>query len=129
MATLICEPDVTITCLNTQILIDTVCIPCYVIYDPFCNTCDSFQCITCQTGYMIDTSTNACMKIPVCGDGDWVLGYENCDDRNMVDGDGCSATCQVETDYECLQADKLPTGESFCKYTKDFVVNLLYVQK
>ena len=82
---------------------------------------------------MIDTNTNACMKIPVCSDGDWVIGYENCDDSNAVNGDGCSATCEVETDYECLEADKVPTGsttgKSFCKYTKNFFVNLIYVQK
>ena len=78
---------------------------------------------------MIDTNTNTCMKIPICGDGDWIFAFEDCDDRNLINGDGCSALCLVETDYECLQADKLSTGESLCKYTKEFVVNLMYVLK
>jgi cysteine-rich repeat protein len=38
--------------------------------------------------------------IPECGDG--VLeGAETCDDENNTDGDGCSASCQVEEGAEC----------------------------
>lgn len=35
---------------------------------------------------------------PVCGDGmiDSTEGYENCDDGNRIDDDGCSATCRLE---------------------------------
>ncbi len=33
---------------------------------------------------------------PYCGDGNLDEGYEECDDGNTVDGDGCSATCQIE---------------------------------
>lgn len=36
----------------------------------------------------------------VCGDGIW-SGYEGCDDGNTQSGDGCSATCQVESGYRC----------------------------
>jgi cysteine-rich repeat protein len=36
---------------------------------------------------------------PVCGDGD-VVG-EACDDGNTASGDGCSATCTVETGWQC----------------------------
>src|SRR5690606_24777798 len=35
-----------------------------------------------------------------CGDG-IVEGSEGCDDDNTTDGDGCSATCNVEPGYEC----------------------------
>lgn len=38
-----------------------------------------------------------------CGDG-LVLFNEGCDDRNVVAGDGCSATCTVETGYVCNSA-------------------------
>lgn len=41
----------------------------------------------------------------ICGDGLWV-NLEHCDDGNLRSGDGCSATCQVETGWEC--GDKRP---------------------
>jgi len=37
-----------------------------------------------------------------CGDG-FVDAGEACDDGNNVDGDGCSATCTVETGFSCHQ--------------------------
>jgi cysteine-rich repeat protein len=44
--------------------------------------------------YQLDAST----ALPGCGDGipATTIG-EQCDDGNMTDGDGCSATCQLET--------------------------------
>jgi fibro-slime domain-containing protein len=35
-----------------------------------------------------------------CGDGK-ITGTEECDDGNTVSGDGCSATCQLETGFAC----------------------------
>ncbi|MEE2828529.1 MAG: MYXO-CTERM sorting domain-containing protein [Myxococcota bacterium] len=41
----------------------------------------------------------------VCGDGtlDTAEG-EQCDDLNVVDGDGCDSSCQVEAGWECVPA-------------------------
>jgi cysteine-rich repeat protein len=36
----------------------------------------------------------------VCGDGTQTAVYEECDDGNTANGDGCSATCQVEGSLE-----------------------------
>lgn len=36
----------------------------------------------------------------VCGDGR-IMADERCDDGNAAGGDGCSATCQVESGYSC----------------------------
>ena len=36
-----------------------------------------------------------------CGDGILETATEGCDDSNTVDGDGCSATCNVETGFSC----------------------------
>ncbi|MCB9561159.1 MAG: DUF4215 domain-containing protein [Kofleriaceae bacterium] len=47
---------------------------------------------------------------PLCGNGVVDAG-EACDDGACVDGDGCSATCQVEAGYECDDAD----GPSHCE--------------
>ena len=35
--------------------------------------------------------------IPVCGNGILEIGGEECDDGNLLDGDGCSSTCVLET--------------------------------
>jgi len=39
----------------------------------------------------------------VCGDGK-VMSSEECDDGNLVDGDGCSSTCQIEPLFGCENA-------------------------
>jgi len=36
----------------------------------------------------------------VCGDGTIYTATEQCDDGNLIDGDGCSATCQFQ-DFDC----------------------------
>lgn len=37
-----------------------------------------------------------------CGKG-YTLGINNiqCDDGNLIDGDGCSSTCEIESGYQC----------------------------
>jgi cysteine-rich repeat protein len=42
---------------------------------------------------------------PICGDSTLDIG-EMCDDGNSTNGDGCSASCQVEAGFAC----SLPTG-------------------
>lgn len=49
-----------------------------------------------------NTAANACRiqcKNPSCGDG-VIDDTETCDDKNVVDGDGCSALCQIEVDAD-----------------------------
>jgi len=45
-----------------------------------------------------DADPAACLPPSVCGDGKPGLG-ESCDDKNTKNGDGCSATCQIEAPY------------------------------
>jgi cysteine-rich repeat protein len=40
-----------------------------------------------------------------CGDGNTDLGYEECDDGNTEDGDGCSSSCEVE--FACQAGEEL----------------------
>ena len=50
-----------------------------------------------------DGSQSGCVKTAAgscCGNGTRDLG-EECDDGNTASGDGCSATCRVETDWAC----------------------------
>ena len=35
-----------------------------------------------------------------CGDGR-NSGLNECDDGNLIDGDGCSALCFIEEDFKC----------------------------
>lgn len=50
-----------------------------------------------------------------CGDGTWNAG-EECDDRNTTAGDGCSASCAIESGYSCTST----TGQqSQCVSTAD----------
>ena len=37
-----------------------------------------------------------------------------CDDGNLEDGDGCSSTCTVETNFRCLNGSS--SGPSVCVY-------------
>jgi cysteine-rich repeat protein len=41
-----------------------------------------------------------CTALPVCGNGVIESG-EECDDDNLTVGDGCSATCTVESGFTC----------------------------
>jgi len=60
-----------------------------------CGNCG----VTCPTGM---TCSNAICVLPPqqCGDG-FVQTGELCDDGNTVNGDGCSALCQIESGYQC----------------------------
>jgi cysteine-rich repeat protein len=49
-----------------------------------------------------------------CGDGAVVSSIEGCDDGNDTDGDGCSATCTVETGYLCTGAPSVCTESPSC---------------
>jgi large repetitive protein len=48
---------------------------------------------------------------PVCGDGA-TAASEGCDDGNNIDGDGCSASCQVETSMGVCGDGTLDEGEA-----------------
>lgn len=50
-----------------------------------------------------DNDTDACVecKLATCGDGYLRRRLEQCDDANLVSGDGCSALCQEEESPYC----------------------------
>ena len=81
------------------------------------------------TGCSDLSAADAGFRGDVCGDGN--LGTsESCDDGNAIGGDGCSASCQVETGYECT----LPIGEtpSVCAayescFLEDFDLSLIHI--
>ena len=62
-----------------------LCISCHL------SNTSSTICDGCSPGYAVGGS-NTCDT--VCGDG-YVLGTEECDDGNLVNGDGCASNCTI----------------------------------
>jgi cysteine-rich repeat protein len=60
-----------------------------------------------EAGWMCTGSPSTCNTI--CGD-NIIAGSEQCDDGNLVSGDGCSSTCQTE----CLPAGQPCLSGSQC---------------
>jgi cysteine-rich repeat protein len=71
-----------------------------------CNLLDVETCLAAEDDCELECVTD------VCGDG-YVFGEEECDDNNLINGDGCSSTCKLEScdDVECV--GKSP-GDYFC---------------
>lgn len=60
--------------------------------------------LTCETPINVECSTQPmgpshCWNVE-CGDGIRSVG-EECDDKNLMSGDGCSSLCRIESDYDC----------------------------
>lgn len=65
-------------------------------------------CVTCDSvGGLYKGSDDRCWNI--CGNGYLydLGGYDDmtCDDNNLIDGDGCSSTCQIEENFKCRRGD------------------------
>lgn len=54
--------------------------------------------VNCSCDHLTAFAVNQDVSIPACGDGVIQKG-EVCDDKNLVVGDGCSRSCQLEGDY------------------------------
>lgn len=69
------------------------CLPC----TEGCGRCTNCTvCLACSRGYFLNPK-GLCSE--VCGDG---LRFTlQCDDGNLIDGDGCSSTCDVESGWTC----------------------------
>lgn len=53
------------------------------------------------------------MCTEICGDG-FNIGLVECDDGNMIDGDGCSSNCTIEAGWVC--SDGTPTSKDNCQF-------------
>lgn len=108
-----CPIDNCAACYNL-----TACKTCqtpYVVLNYACSLCPA-SC-TCG-GYTFPRKSNGdCSAI--CGDGIIISAYEQCDDNNTLDGDGCSSSCQIEANSSC---SGLP---SLCYLTINFNASLV----
>ena len=50
-----------------------------------------------------------------------------CDDGNLINGDGCSSTCQIETDYTCVGGST--TSASACSFSGTININIVSMTK
>ena len=88
------------------------------------------ECRSCSKGpgkhphFLLEPITKQCVDI--CGDGaryNHIMAsslsyYLECDDGNLIDGDGCSSDCKLEPNYRC-------TGGSFDSPDKCEFMNIL----
>jgi len=88
-----------VVCGDSQVTGDEVCDDANKASGDGCSA----DCLTVEPNFICGKPGKAsCHKvvIPVCGDGSLDPG-EDCDDKNTVANDGCSATCTVETSFVC----------------------------
>ncbi|MAO84163.1 MAG: hypothetical protein CMH50_09825, partial [Myxococcales bacterium] len=52
-----------------------------------------------------------------CGDGFVHIGVEDCDDNNLVPGDGCDGECQSEVEFQGAGDEAVAEGIAFARYT------------
>jgi len=68
------------------------------VFDPKTQKC------VCAEGFKEFNQIGLLSKcLPVCGDGVLLLDYEQCDDKNIVNNDGCDQNCKVEDGFTCMQ--------------------------
>ncbi len=90
------------------------CKPAHYCGDGLWDEIDKLNGEECDDGG--DTSTlyngcsTACKRVNYCGDGS-ISHDEQCDDGNLIDGDGCSSTCLYEAGFSCIQTN----GKTECK--------------
>jgi cysteine-rich repeat protein len=68
---------------------------------------------TC-TASRIDSQTVLSKCNTTCGDGIFVISSEQCDDGNLIDGDGCSSSCSVEVGAVCTSPPSLKSSCHIC---------------
>ena len=56
----------------------------------------------------------------MCGDSK-NMGLVECDDGNLISGDGCSSTCQIEDNYICKGGNE--SNPDICKETIPPIIN------
>lgn len=73
------------------------------------EACDNGEANVPEDSEEYDVCSVSCKRLNYCGDGQ-INGNEACDDGNTLDGDGCSANCQVEVGFTCSTT----MGQSTC---------------
>ncbi len=70
------------------------------------------ECILCEEIPGLKAPPNGLNEcLEICGDG-LHLGYNECDDANTLDNDGCNGFCLLEPGFECTGGS--PTSPDVC---------------
>jgi cysteine-rich repeat protein len=91
-----------------------ICLSCNVSAG-FAATPNSQGKCNCMAKYQFLVST--CVEI--CGDGYLMSKTYECDDGNLIDGDGCSSSCMTEVGYRCENGTT--TSPSSCRFIGESV--------
>ncbi|CAD8060723.1 unnamed protein product [Paramecium primaurelia] len=84
-------------CDNGNDIIDDGCHECQLQCQAYCQICSQDSiCIICQQNF--ELINNKCQ--PICGDKIVIYGFEECDDGNDIQYDGCFQ-CQFQCNYGC----------------------------
>ncbi|MGB5522898.1 MAG: DUF4215 domain-containing protein [Polyangiales bacterium] len=127
-----CEPPGTALCTNSCAARETVCGDGFQTPPEQCedgNLVNGDGCTSgctlefCGDGVVNDNGTEACeppgtatcteacaVRTGVCGDG-FLTPPEQCEDGNLIDGDGCSSACVVEVPPTCGDGNTDPGEE------------------
>ena len=74
---------------------------------------------------------NRCIIGSVCGDGKLNKTFEECDDANGNNNDGCSKDCKIQSNYHCYQyTDHMGIiSTMYCAYNRTLDIKLLTLEK
>jgi cysteine-rich repeat protein len=101
---------------------------CQVANCHACSAGNTSICTTCETGYSLNNSDTQC--ITKCGDKQLDSATEVCDDGNIISGDGCSSTCQLESGFTCSsQIVNLTMTFSQCYFSASITFSLIWIRK
>jgi cysteine-rich repeat protein len=72
-----------------------------------------------------------CILGSVCGDGLFNDTFEECDDGNNDNYDGCNKNCRIEANYKCYEyIDHFGVKSTlYCAYNKSLDLKLLSIEK
>ncbi|CAD8077162.1 unnamed protein product [Paramecium primaurelia] len=90
---------------------DEECQNCQFKCQPYCIYCNLQQCLQCLNGFQINL--NQC--IPICGDGIVINNFEDCDDQNEVQFDGCF-DCKFQCQQNCEICEQGKCLNLICPY-------------
>ncbi len=86
--------------------------------DVLVNKAKYYSNETGWSDYLSEETSIKCQSVPQCGNGILEEG-EQCDDGNLINGDGCSSSCQLEDDTRILKVYKYSDVNNNGKYDSD----------
>ena len=78
----------------------------------------------CEQGYYLNQTSNICQQI--CGDG--VIIYLECDDGNLIDGDGCSSSCRIQNQFKCYNGSLTSPSQCLAEFG-DYGLKIIEIKK